>query len=305
MEGTDIMNEMDIQEITKKIKELPTPDFIVQRIINIANDPYADINDLHNMIVQSPALTAKILRLSNSAYYALPKRVTKLTQAINLLGFKTVRNLALSIFTVENYFSQEIPFFNTQHFWVHLISTGVASELLAKYLNSPDKEEAFMCGVLHDLSKVVMAHIMPEVFEMVIKVAQHEKISFFQAENMLSTYSHQQIGRKLFKNWNMSDLVIETATYHDNPLESSNEEARKLLYIVNVANITTNSYFYGYSGCFDIPEVDLKVWNFLGLNYNKYSSYFEEFKDIIKRSPEFTNMKEVFDDMEVTSDGSV
>ncbi|HBT50992.1 MAG TPA: phosphohydrolase, partial [Petrotoga sp.] len=97
------MNEMDIKELTKKIKELPTPDFIVQRIIEIANDPEADIDDLHNMIVQSPALTAKILRLANSAYYALPRRVTKLTQAINLLGFKTVRNLALSIFTVENY----------------------------------------------------------------------------------------------------------------------------------------------------------------------------------------------------------
>jgi len=299
------MNDKDLKEITGKIKELPTPDFIVQRIIDIANDPEADINDLHNMIVQSPALTAKILRLSNSAYYALPKRVTKLSQAINLLGFKTVRNLALSIFTVENYFSEDIPFFDTQHFWVHLISTGLASELLAKYLNFLDKEEAFMCGVLHDLSKVVMAHIMPEVFEMVIKVAQHEKISFFQAENMLSTYSHQQIGRKLFENWNMSELVIETATNHDNPLESSKEETRKLLYIINVANITTNLYFYGYSGCFDVSYVDSKVWNYLGLNYNKYASYFEEFKEAINRSPEFTNMKEVFDDMEVASDGSV
>ncbi|KUK84023.1 MAG: Putative signal transduction protein [Petrotoga mobilis] len=299
------MNDKDIKALTKKINELPTPDFIVQRIIDLANDPEANTNDLHNMIVQSPALTAKILRLVNSAYYALPKRVTKLSQAINLLGFKTVRNLALSIFTVENYFSEDIPFFNTQHFWVHLISTGLASELLARYLNFPDKEEVFMCGVLHDLSKVVMAHIMPDVFEMIIKVAKHEKISFFQAENLLSTYSHQQIGRKLFENWNMSELVIETATYHDNPLESQDEEAKKILYIVNVGNITTNLYFYGYSGSFDIPEVDLKVWNFLGLNYNKYSSYFEEFKDIIKRSPEFTNMKEIFDDLEVTSDGSV
>ncbi len=138
------------------------------------------MKELVNSISQSPTLTAKILRLANSAYYSLPKRITRLTQAVNLLGLKTVRNLALSIFTVENFFLiKSILFFNTYNFWQHLITTGIASELLAKYLNFPEKEESFMCGILHDLGKIVMAHIMPEVFEMVIKVAQHEKISFF------------------------------------------------------------------------------------------------------------------------------
>ncbi len=62
------------------------------------------MKELVNSISQSPTLTAKILRLANSAYYSLPKRITRLTQAVNLLGLKTVRNLALSIFTVENFF---------------------------------------------------------------------------------------------------------------------------------------------------------------------------------------------------------
>lgn len=299
------MNNKDINEITNKINELPTPDFIVQRIISIASDPQADIKDLQNVIIQSPSLSAKILRLANSAYYALPKRISKLSQAINLLGFKTIRNLALSIFTVENYFKDTVPNFNSSNFWTHLISTGIAAELLANYLNFLDKEEVFMCGVLHDLGKIVMAHIMPEIFDMVVKVAKHEKVSFWDAEQLLSSYSHEHIGRILFEKWNMPDIVIESASFHDNPFDSQKEETKKMLYIVNVANVTVNTYFYGYSGCFNIPEIDLKVWNYLGLNYRKYFSYFQEFKDIINQSPEFTNMRQVINEVEVIQDGPI
>ncbi|PNR97036.1 HDOD domain-containing protein [Petrotoga sp. 9PWA.NaAc.5.4] len=293
------MEETNLVEISKKIKELPTPDFIVQRIISIASDPQADIVELQEAVLQSPTLTAKILKLANSAYYALPNKVTKLSQAVNLLGFKTVRNLALSIFTVENYFNEKISNFNPYNFWIHLVATGVASELLAKYLNFFDKEEVFMCGILHDLGKIVMAHIMPEIFDMIIKVAEHEKISFCEAENLLSTYSHQQMGKMLFENWNMSDLVIETVTYHDNPLDSKKENFKKHLYIVNAANVTVNMVYYGYSGNYNIPMIQPEVWNFLGLNYNKYLSYFEEFKNNIEKYPEFINMKKVLQDLEV------
>lgn len=283
----------NLREITNKIKELPTPDFLVQNIISISSDTESDMKELVNSISQSPTLTAKILRLANSAYYSLPKRITRLTQAVNLLGLKTVRNLALSIFTVENFFDKEYPFFNTYNFWQHLITTGIASELLAKYLNFPEKEESFMCGILHDLGKIVMAHIMPEVFEMVIKVAQHEKISFFESENLLSTIGHQQLGKILFENWNMSDIVLDVVSLHNQPLNLENETNKKILYIVHLADSTINLLFYGFSGCYNIPVVESEVWNFLGINYSMYESYFEDLKKTIERSKELIYMNQI------------
>lgn len=287
------MEVNNIKEITNKIKELPTPEFLVQNIISISLDSEADMKELITSISQSPTLTAKILKLANSAYYSLPKRITKLSQAVNLLGLKTVRNLALSIFTVENYFDKEFPFFNTYNFWQHLITTGIASELLAKYINFPDKEEVFMCGILHDLGKIVMAHIMPEIFEMVVKVAQHEKISFFEAEHLLSVISHQQLGKILFESWNMSEIVIDTVAFHNDPINLKNENNRKILYIVNLANVTINLLFYGFSGCYNIPVAEPEVWNYLGMNYYKYDSYLEDLKRTIERSQEFIYMKDI------------
>lgn len=102
-----------------------------------------------------------------------------------------------------------------------------------------------MCGILHDLGKIVMAHIMPEVFEMVIKVAQHEKF-LFESENLLSTIGHQQLGKILFENWNMSDIVLDVVSLHNQPLNLENETNKKILYIVHLADSTINLLFMDF-----------------------------------------------------------
>lgn len=293
------MSKVSISVISKKIEELPTPDFIVQRIINIASNPNSSVKDLNAAVLESPSLSAKILKLSNSAYYALPRKITKLSQAINILGFKTVRNLAMSIFTVKNFFKNEYDFFNTKKFWTHLMSTAIASELLAKTINYPEREEAFLAGLLHDLGKIAMANIMPDVFEMTIKIANHKKISFKESELLLESYSHESIGKMIFKQWALSDQIINTAGFHDSIENISDENTKMIVQITHIANITTNTLYYGYSGNFGIEIPDINAWNNLGLNPKKYFNYVEALKKKINDSEEFMNIDGIIDDMEV------
>lgn len=293
------MSKVSISVISKKIEELPTPDFIVQRIINIASDPNSSVKDLNAAVLESPSLSAKILKLSNSAYYALPRKITKLSQAINILGFKTVRNLAMSIFTVKNFFRKEYDFFNTKKFWTHLMSTAIGAELLAKTINYPEREEAFLGGLLHDLGKVAMSNIMPEVFEMTIKVSKHKKISFKEAENLLDSYSHESIGKLLFKQWGLSDQIINTAGFHDSVDDLSDENTKMIVQIIHISNITTNTLYYGYSGNFGIEIPNINAWNNLGLTPKKYFNYVEALKNKIDNSEEFMNIDGIIEDMEV------
>lgn len=293
------MSKVSISVISKKIEELPTPDFIVQRIINIASDPTSSVKDLNAAVLESPSLSAKILKLSNSAYYALPRKITKLSQAINILGFKTVRNLAMSIFTVKNFFRNEYDFFNTKKFWTHLMSTAIGAELLAKTINFPEREEAFLAGLLHDLGKVAMSNIMPEIFEMNIKVAKHKKISFKKAEEILESYSHESIGKLLFKQWGLSDLIVNSAGFHDSIENLTDDNSKMIVQVVHLANVTTNTLFYGYSGNFGIELPDANSWNNLGLNPKKYFNYVEALKKKIDESEEFMNIDGIIDEMEV------
>ncbi|HOG33657.1 MAG TPA: HDOD domain-containing protein [Petrotogaceae bacterium] len=300
------MADISIKEITRKIEELPTPDFIVQRIVSIASSPNASTKELNMAILESPSMAAKILKMANSAYYAMPRRITKLSQAINILGFRSVRNLALSVFTAKSFFSREFEYFNTKKVWSHFMATAISCELLSKFINFPDREEAFLCGMLHDLGKMAMSIVMPDVFEMIVTVAKHKKISFSKAEELLETYSHQQIGRMLFENWQMSEIMIASATFHDSPSLCKSEDSRTIVNLVSIANTTVNILLYGYSGCFDIPAVSDEAWNNLGLTPRKYLNYFENLKIKIKESEDFMNLSNVLDDLqEGELDGTV
>ncbi len=93
---------MELQDILIKIDDLPTPDPIVQKIVSVASDPDASAKELAEAIKLDASLTVRILRLVNSAYYGLPRKIVALNEAIMILGFKTVRNIALSIFTYSS-----------------------------------------------------------------------------------------------------------------------------------------------------------------------------------------------------------
>jgi len=91
----------------------------------------------------------------------------------------------------------------------------------------------------------------------------------------------------------MSEIVIDTVAFHNDPVNLKNENNRKILYIVNLANVTINLLFYGFSGCYNIPVAEPEVWNYLGMNYYKYDSYLEDLKRTIEKSQEFIYMKDI------------
>ncbi|WGS65980.1 HDOD domain-containing protein [Marinitoga aeolica] len=279
-----------MKEIIKKISELPTPDFILKRIMDIASNPSSNTKELESAVLQSPPLVAKILKLSNSAYYALPRKITKVSQAINILGFKTVRNLALGIFVADSFFRREFEFLDSRKFWQHSISVAIASEQLAQIVNYPDKEEIFLSGMLHDLGKMVMGIITPETVEMVLNVAEYKKASFSKAESMLNVMSHQTLGKHLFENWNLPENVIYTAAFHDEPEKLEIDSFSMNVYIVHLANVSINSIYYGYSGCFDIPVPSDVVWNKFDMNIKKYMNFLNSLEQKLNESNDFTNL---------------
>ncbi|MBM7558667.1 HDOD domain-containing protein [Marinitoga litoralis] len=287
-----------IKEIIKKVSELPTPNFILKRIMDIASNPSSNTKELESAVLQSPPLVAKILKISNSAYYALPKKITKVSQAINILGFKTVRNLAMGIFVAESFFKRDYEYLDSKKFWQHSLSVAIASELLAQLVNYPDKEEIFLNGMLHDLGKIVMGIITPETLEMVLNVAEHKKVSFYRAEQMLNVVDHQKLGKQLFQEWKLPENVIYTAENHDDPEKVKIDNYTMNIYIVHLANISVNTIYYGYSGCYDIPVPSDVVWNKFDMNVKKYLNYLNELERKLEESNDFIKLDTYLEEQE-------
>lgn len=247
------------------LEELPSPNFVVQRIISLVSAPETTVSQLHEAISMDPSLSAKILKLSNSAYYAVPKKVTKLSEAIMILGFKTVRNIALSIFTRESYFSRPIPGVDEKKLWEHMVLTAMTGEVVAEVLSFPNREEIFMAGLLHDLGKIVMGIISPRYLSEVVKYAKVAGKRFYDVERELEAPDHCELGQIVFEMWNMPDIVIETAAHHHDPFDVSEDALKDTVFMVHVANAVSNILLDGYGMNFDVPDLKPEVWKYLRL----------------------------------------
>ncbi len=120
------------KELIYSVSELPTPDVIVEQIIATASNPNVSAKELERVIAQDVGLSTKVLKLVNSAYYGLPRKISKLSEAIMILGFKTVRNLALSVFTYSALKASTKSKIDHDKLWAHFMLTAIFSENIAK-----------------------------------------------------------------------------------------------------------------------------------------------------------------------------
>ena len=135
---------------------------MVTQVVRLINDPRSSADQIHaDIMIKDQAMAAKILRMVNSVYYGLSDPVHSLEQAIVILGFKTIRSIAMSI-AVLNLFQQQDANFNMKSFWTHSAVMAEISRLLAGKANLPDPEMAFIAGLLKDLGMLILCNMPPK-----------------------------------------------------------------------------------------------------------------------------------------------
>lgn len=247
------------------LEELPSPNFVIQRVVSLVSSPETTVSQLHDAISMDPSLSAKVLKLANSAYYAVPKKIAKLSEAIMILGFKTVRNLALSVFAKESYFSEPIPGVDEKKLWEHLVLTAMAGEVVAEILSFPNREEVFMAGLFHDLGKIIMGLVSPRYLSGIVEYARLSKKQFHDVEKEFDAPNHCELGELIFEMWNMPEIVVQVAAHHHDPFNAPDEALKDVVSMVHLANAVSNIVLEGYGMNFAIPLVDVEVWKYLRL----------------------------------------
>lgn len=204
---------------------LPTLPQVASRLMRIINDPLTSASDVAFIIGQDLSLSAKVLRLANSAFYGIPRSITSINNAVVVLGLKVINTMVLSL-TVFDMFPEDknrSSLFNRKAFWLHSLSCG----LIAKYLSSRirkvvlfDPEEAFCAGLLHDIGKVVMEQYLHEDFHVALDYAIKNKTPIHEAEQMLLGYNHTHVAAWLTESWSLPVEIRHSLIHHHNPAES-------------------------------------------------------------------------------------
>lgn len=281
---------MDLKKTIQEIESLPSPDFILQKIVDTANNPGASAKDLNEVASKDPAFVAKILKIANSAYYGLPRNVTKLTEAIMILGFKTVRNMAMSIFTGKEFFKFESGRMDMKQFWKHAVVAATVGELTAEIIGYSNKEELFMCGLMHDIGKSVQGVLFPNLFDSVIGLARAKNLSYYQAEQLLEIPSHEIFAELLLEKWNFPELVLITASRHHRSQTIQNSIYSDPVNIITLSTFIAERLKMGDNGGGKPIVLPKYCWDELGLTPVIFDELLSTVEKKIEKIEEFMNI---------------
>ncbi len=194
---------------------LPSIPQVMFKIREVTDDPRSGVADLANVILTDHQLTTRILRMANSAYYGeYAGKVTRVTQAVSLMGFRSVRNasMALAIYSAVERLGK-CPHFDFGVFWSSSIGTGVIAKQLAQNLGLKMSEEAFIAGFLHDIGQPLLATVFPNEYdEILIQDSNPETIFALETERL--GVNHMEAGGMLARAWGLPETLVKPIENH-------------------------------------------------------------------------------------------
>ena len=281
------------QQIAEYIKNMPSLPTSVGKVLEICNNPQTSPADLNYVISLDPVLVGRVLKLLNSAYYGLGRKVTSLVRAIIMLGINTVKNLVLStaiMGTLAN--GKNRLGLDMEGFWRHSLCVGVAAKLLAKQRGVDPKqlEEYFTAGLLHDIGKIPLNAVLAQDYMLAVSAADRERISLFRAEDAALGFNHCAAGALVVKAWKLLGPVGETIEYHHN-LAGYSGGSQDILYSIAAANQFAVRQEIGFSGDRFPEKAGAAIWETLQTGVEVFEEIEKTVSGEIEKAQVFLNIR--------------
>lgn len=206
-----------VRSLVGRIQDiLPLPG-VVNAILKAINDPYASLSRVSETILKDQALTAKVLKMINSAYYGVSTPVGTVSQAVSLLGLDKIKNLAMAISLSEGLYRYSGLPFGRGALWHHSQACGVATSLVASAAGYSTPEEALIVGLIHDIAKALWTELFPERFLAAIKAVQMDGRDPLEVEMEYLTVPHATVGAWMLEKWQLPEIFRKAVALHHEP----------------------------------------------------------------------------------------
>lgn len=254
-----------VAKVKDSIEKMPPLSPVVHKIIIVANDVTSSAQQLTDVIQLDPVLTAKVIRMVNSAYFGLPQEIKSLKQAVVMLGINTIKNVALSS-ALMGKIALKKGVLDPEEFWKHSIGVAVASKLIAQRLGVDKKllEEFFIAGLIHDIGKVLMNNFFPDEMKQIIDTSQSQGGLIIDIEKNLLGLTHEEIGIAIGKKWNFENNLLYAVGRHHIPVLKGDSAIYSM--VVHVADTFAKVMKVGFSGNYVIDAIDEAIWQTLGIS---------------------------------------
>jgi putative nucleotidyltransferase with HDIG domain len=228
------VNNRKLYRITLEVEAFPGMPATAAKLLPLLDNSDSTISEIESILKYDPGLTANILKLTNSAYFGIPTRVSSVKQAVVLLGWKRLLQVVTTI-CMSPLMKKTIPGYDLRsgELWRHSMAVSVAAEILVKALKIPDADEVFTAALLHDVGKLILGSFVKKDLEQ-IETMVTKGITLDVAESMVLGTNHAEVGGQILHKWSFPAELVNAVQWHHDP--ESCENTCILSDIVHVAN---------------------------------------------------------------------
>ncbi|MCU0661934.1 MAG: HDOD domain-containing protein [Myxococcota bacterium] len=249
--------------------DLPTLPNVAIEVAGLLDDPRSTPKQITEVMKADQALTSKVLKLVNSAYYGIPGGVSTVERAIAFLGYNTLFQLLIGVSVLEFSRIGGASGLDIREFWKHSLGVGVAAEMIARRLGHKAPEDMFSGGLLHDLGKLALAKVAKKKFASAVEEAHKQGKLLRDMEKEQGLPPHDKVGAILAKKWRFPPALQAAMAAHHQTYDQRQVSVLKAhltgLDIVDLANRLVRVFDIGNSGDPVIPEIPRDLLDRLGL----------------------------------------
>ena len=211
----------DFKTVVNSIRDLPPMPAVAVKVLELLNDPNVNYEKLGAAISSDAAVSARMLKVSNSAFYSMKRQIKTLEHAIAIVGERTLRSLVLAASLEGMNKSYGLL---EKMLWEDSMGCAIGCRILARRFASADPEEAFLAGLFRHLGKIVMNYSDPEAYRSLAEMAYSERGSSSELEGRFFPYAHTVVGAAVLDKWNFARSLVMSTLHHEDMVISLDEE---------------------------------------------------------------------------------
>ena len=197
-----------------------SPPIMYFQLKEALNNPNSAFDDFAKIISTDPALTSRLLKIVNSAFYGLSSQVETISHALNIIGTNQLVDMALASAVTSTFRGIPRDLINMEAFWMHSVATGVAARKIGEYKKMEEADRFYLGGMLHDIGSLVLFKELPEKSKKVLEYCKKKNVSLSSVEIEAFGMNHAEVGGMILAGWNLPERIVEIVRYHHDPMES-------------------------------------------------------------------------------------
>ncbi|OQZ00451.1 MAG: hypothetical protein B6D35_06585 [Candidatus Brocadia sp. UTAMX2] len=231
------MKREDVIKIVLKSESLPTLPAVACKLISISSQEEIGMKEIANLVSKDASLSAKVLKIANSALYNFPVKISNVHQAASRIGLNAIRSLVLSFSFLSIKAKNAGNTFNYEMFWEKSLANAVAAKLVMAEVSKSDGEEIFISGLLQNIGELIMAGCFPKQYAQVLQETLGSENDPAGTEEQIIGADHAYIGYEIAKKWGFPQELLIPILYHHSPQNYKDDDS-KLRLAVNVVHLS-------------------------------------------------------------------